>query len=300
MTITIRNATQDGMKFHHPCQRCHPMISWKVCTNLRIRESNQLKTVLELYDMEIHQKISVPNYQKLKTTVKRSIDQKLRLRNFDARHGRIETGAEVKNRKGIGGVEGGKGTLVSSGKKKDQCSKGDQCSFPHEGSDRAQKPDRNAATHSEPPLSRGRSVSRKRSIRGKSNHGAILRQPCRYHLKGTCTRSPREYWRLQKQKRDVKLGISVCSRIIRLMNNQKKRQNKGYYSHKARENDDKNAVAIVKIVPQLGCVSQDSDALVSLRDKQSRENVTQVSGKRKDHRLEKYKSNILISEVPTL
>ena len=36
---------------------------------LRIRESAQLKTVLELYDMEIHQKISMPNYRKLKTMV---------------------------------------------------------------------------------------------------------------------------------------------------------------------------------------------------------------------------------------
>ena len=45
---------------------------------LRIRESDQLKTVLELYDMEIHQKILMPNYQKLKTMVKSSIDQKLR------------------------------------------------------------------------------------------------------------------------------------------------------------------------------------------------------------------------------
>ena len=33
---------------------------------LRIRESAQLKNELELYDMEIHQKISVPNNQKLK------------------------------------------------------------------------------------------------------------------------------------------------------------------------------------------------------------------------------------------
>ena len=30
--------------------------------------------------------------------VKRSMDQKLRLRNFDARHGRIESGAVVKSR----------------------------------------------------------------------------------------------------------------------------------------------------------------------------------------------------------
>ena len=64
---------------------------------LRIRESDQLKNVLELYDMEIRQKISTPNDQRLKPMVKRSTDQKLRLRNFDARHEKIETGAVVKS-----------------------------------------------------------------------------------------------------------------------------------------------------------------------------------------------------------
>ena len=48
---------------------------------LRIRESAQLKTVVELYDKEIHQKISMPNCQKLKTMVQRR-SMKLRLRNF--------------------------------------------------------------------------------------------------------------------------------------------------------------------------------------------------------------------------
>ena len=133
---------------------------------LRILESVQLKTVLELYNMEIHQKISMPNYQRLKTMVKRSIDQKLRLRNFDARHGRIETGAAVKNRKGLSGVEGGKGICYQC-QRKGQCSKGDQCSFRHESDDRAQNPEPKAATPSEPSMSRGRSVSRKRSIRGQ-------------------------------------------------------------------------------------------------------------------------------------
>ena len=75
---------------------------------LRIRESEKLKTVLELYKMEIHLKISMPNCQKLKTLVKRCIEQKLQLRNFDAKHGRIKTGAVVKSRKGPTGVEGGK------------------------------------------------------------------------------------------------------------------------------------------------------------------------------------------------
>ena len=40
------------------------------------------KNVLDLYGMEIHQKTSVPNHQKLKTMVKRSTYQKLRLRKF--------------------------------------------------------------------------------------------------------------------------------------------------------------------------------------------------------------------------
>ena len=167
------------MKFYDPCQRFLESLH-----KLRIRESAQLKTVLELYDTEIHKKISMPNYQKLETMEKRSIDQKLRLRNFDARHGRIETGAVVKSRKGMSGVEGGKGVCYQW-KEKGQCSKGDQCSFRHDSNDRAQKPEHNAATLSEPSMTRGRSVSKKRSIQGKSNHGAILRQPCRYYLKGT-------------------------------------------------------------------------------------------------------------------
>ena len=149
MVIIFRNSIQDVTKFYYPYQRFPPMISWKVCTKLRIRESEQLETVLELYDMEIHQKISMPNYQKLKTMVKRSKDQKLRLRNFDARHERIETGAVVKSRKGLSGVERGKGKCYQW-EEKGQCSKGDQCSFRHESNDRAQKPDHNAATPSEP------------------------------------------------------------------------------------------------------------------------------------------------------
>ena len=77
---------------------------------LRILESDQLTTVLELFDMEIHQKISMPNYQKLKTMVKRSKDQKLRLRTFDARSERIETGAVVTSRRRSSGIERGQGS----------------------------------------------------------------------------------------------------------------------------------------------------------------------------------------------
>ena len=58
------------------------MTSWKDCTKIRIRESEKLKTVLELYDLEIHQKKAGPDYHRLKTMVKGSIEQDLRNRNF--------------------------------------------------------------------------------------------------------------------------------------------------------------------------------------------------------------------------
>ena len=46
---------------------------------LRIRESEKLKTVLELYDLETHQKKLGPDYHRLKTMVKRSIEQEIRI-----------------------------------------------------------------------------------------------------------------------------------------------------------------------------------------------------------------------------
>ena len=189
--------------------------------------SAQLITVLALHDMDIHQKISMPNYQKLKTMVTRRKDQKLRLRNFDARHGKIETGAVVKSRKGMSGVEGGKGTCYQW-KEKGQCWNGNQCSFRHESTDRAQKPTPNAAKPSEPSMTRGRSVSRKRSIKGKSNPGAILSKTVQILFEKVLARDRLvnigilPSVNLTKMKRVAKPGISVCSRIIKLTNNRTK------------------------------------------------------------------------------
>ena len=70
-------------------RRFHRMMSWKVFTNWENVSLRSPKIVLELYDMEIH--------------------QKLRLRNFDARNERIESGAVVTIRKGQRGVGRGQG-----------------------------------------------------------------------------------------------------------------------------------------------------------------------------------------------
>ena len=56
----------------------------------RIRQSEKLKTVLELYGREIHQKKFGPDYHRLKTMVKRSIKQDIRNKNFGSRNGNYE------------------------------------------------------------------------------------------------------------------------------------------------------------------------------------------------------------------
>ena len=55
---------------------------WEGLYKLRIRESDKLKTVLELYDLEIHQEKLGPENHRLKTMVKRSIEQDIRNKNF--------------------------------------------------------------------------------------------------------------------------------------------------------------------------------------------------------------------------
>ena len=218
-----------------------------------MRESDQLKTVLELYDMEIHQKILMPNYQKLKKMLKRKIDQKLRFRNFDARHEKIETGAVVKNQKGVSGVERGKGVCYQW-REKAQCSKGDQCSSRHESNDRA-RPTTQTAPPSEPPTSkkRGRSASRKRNVRGRSQSGKFNRQPCQYFLKGTGTKSFCEYWHIvecqfHKSESGCKFGAECLFPHWKAEEPSNKKPKKG---------DDKSAVPMVKSVRQLSCLSQD-------------------------------------------
>ena len=54
------------------------MMSWKVCTNYVYVRLISTKKVLELYELEIHQKISKPDYQKLNTMVKRSTAEKIK------------------------------------------------------------------------------------------------------------------------------------------------------------------------------------------------------------------------------
>ena len=151
---------------------------------LRIRESEKLKTVLELYDLEIHQKKIGPDYHRLKTMVKRSIEQDIRNKNFGARNGNYERNAVVKN---PGTKQRGQRILgdcwlwESNG----QCSKGDNCSFRHDLDKRGKVTPSNPSPNSFMQQNERKS-SRTRSLRGKSPSGRMCRWPCKDYLKGSC------------------------------------------------------------------------------------------------------------------
>ena len=98
---------------------------------LRIQESDKLKTVLELYNMEIHQKKAGPDYHRLKTMVKRNIEQEIRNENFGTRNGNYATNAVVKNqgtKQRVQRILGDCWQWETNG----QCVKGDNCSLRHD------------------------------------------------------------------------------------------------------------------------------------------------------------------------
>ena len=109
---------------------------------------------------------------------------------------------------------------------------------------------------SEPPAPRGRSASRKRSLRGRSQSGKSTRQPCKNFLKGTCTKLLCDYWhppecQFYKSETGSKFGAEGSFPHWKVEKQPNKRPKKG---------GDKSAVAIVKSVRQLGCVSQDAES----------------------------------------
>ena len=151
--------------------------------------------------------------------------------------------------------------LVTSGEKKASVRKETNAVSGMRVTIMPKKPEHTAATLSEPSFSRGRSESKKRSIQGKSNHGASL--------------SDNRAVNFHKTETGCKAGDKCLFPHDKVDEQPNQKPKKGYYTQKRRESDDKNAVAIVKIVPQFVCVLQDSNALVAQRGKQFRRNPMQ-------------------------
>ena len=152
---------------------------------LRIRESEKLKTVLELYDLEIHQKKLGPDDHRLKTMVKRSIEQEIRNKNFGARSGNFEKNAVVKNqgtKQRVQRILGDCWQWEANG----QCSGGDNCSFRHDMNKRAKTTQPNSSPRSSTQQNVKKCIENQ-SPGGRSPSRKKARLPCKDYLKGICT-----------------------------------------------------------------------------------------------------------------
>ena len=117
--------------------------------------------------------------------VKRSIEQNLRTKNFEARNGRFETSAVVKNQRVKQREQRSLGDCWQW-KADGQCSKGDSCSFRHDINKRAKS--------TQPNLSPRSSTQQSVKNAGRSPSEKMARLPCKDYLKGTCTTPFCEKW----------------------------------------------------------------------------------------------------------
>ena len=204
---------------------------------LRIRESEKLKTILELYDLEIHQKKLGPDFHRLKTMVKRSIEQEIRNKNFGARSGNFEKNAVVKNQGTKQRVQRSLG-YCWQWEANGQCSRGDNCSFRHDMNKRAKSTQPNPSPNS----NMRQNETNASGTRSLGPSGRMSRWPCKEYLQGTCTNSFYEKWHppeclFFKTKSGCRCG-EKCSYAHRQVDEQP--------SKRSKENDDKSAVAMLK------------------------------------------------------
>ena len=112
------------------------MTSWKDCTNEEYESLRNSRPCWNCTSWRYHQKKAGPDYHRLKTMVKRSIEQEIRNNNFGAKNGNFERNAVVKNQ---GTKQREQRSLEDcwQWKSNGHCSKGDNCSFRHGMNDRA-------------------------------------------------------------------------------------------------------------------------------------------------------------------
>ena len=155
---------------------------------MRIRMSDQPKTVCALYEQEIEQHES-----QLKTMVKRCMDQKIRARNLAARKERIEMGAPANgNRKSVS--VGKKTGEYHQWEAKGQCTRGEACNFCHDENERGKALQPSCPAPEPQTQSHGKISSKGKALRGRSPSGKRCRRPCKDYISEKCTNPRAMSW----------------------------------------------------------------------------------------------------------
>ena len=198
--------------------------------DMRIRESEKLNTVLELYHLDIHQKKLGSHNHGWKQWWREVSSKTYELRI-------LAPEMEIMRSTPWSRIKGQKKTAVYK-----EFLKGDNCSFRHDINKRGKSSPSNPFPNSFMQQN-DRKSSRTRSPRCRSPRGRTSRWPCRDYLRGTCNNSFCERWhRPDCVFYDTKSGcrfLEKCSFAHRQVDEQPTERSK-------KKNDDKSAVAILK------------------------------------------------------
>ena len=135
MTI-FRNSIRNGTKFYDQWGKSNLMISWKDCTKKEyesLRNSRPYWNCMSWRFIRRKLDLIITDWRQI---AKRSIEQNLRMKNFEARNGNFERNAVVKNQ---GTKQRGQRILGDcwQWEANGQYSKGDKCRFRHDINKRA-------------------------------------------------------------------------------------------------------------------------------------------------------------------
>ena len=194
--MIFRNSIRNGTEFYNQRRKIPLDDILEELYKLRIRESEKLKTVLELFDLEIQQKKIGRDDHRLKTMVKRSIEQVLRTMNFWGQKeimqgtpwSRIQ-GTKQREQRSLGDCW----QWNANG----QCSEGDNCSFRHDINKRAKLTQPNPSPSFFMPQNEIH-ASKTRSPRGQSPSGRMSR----WHCKGLPQRNLHQFilWKMASSR----------------------------------------------------------------------------------------------------
>ena len=248
--MTCRNSIRNGTEFFLSMTKIPPDDILEGLYQLRIRESEKLKTELELHNFEIHQKKLGSDYHRLKTMVKRSIEQY-------SKTGILGPEAEIIKETPWSRIRGQNSVdkefleIVGNGKPTGSVLKETIAVSVAISISVQKRHSRIFRQHL--PRSRVKNASTTRSPRSRSPSGRMFRLPCKDYLKGTCTNSFCEKWHppeclFYKTKSGCRFG-EKCS--YRHVDEQP--------TKRSQKNGDKSAVAMLKITRHLGCVFQDME-----------------------------------------
>ena len=164
----------------------------------KLQDSVQRHTALAIYEHEDVRNHEPPNYSRLKTIVRHHIDQTMRTCNFRVWNEKVERGPVTKRQKGRKvSVERIVGECCQW-KAIGQFSKGDSCSFSHDGTSGNRYGHRQKGQSSSPaPKAQtqtdGRKPSKSSGLR-ESPSGTGGRIACRNFFTGKCANLSCNYW----------------------------------------------------------------------------------------------------------